>query len=66
MPKDAKPGDRVRELPIRNYRHLRVAQIEDRLDQLSDEELLQIKDYEEEHKGRKTLLKSIEQKLKAA
>lgn len=55
-----------RDLPIEGYRHLTISELTPKLDDLSSGELRRIRDYEKEHKNRKTLMSEINQKLKAA
>jgi hypothetical protein len=64
--KDREGRSPDRGLPISNYQHLKVGQIESKLDHLSQSNVRKIRDYERSHKARKTLLKRIDQKLKAA
>ena len=65
--KQAKRKDRQgkspdRNLPIDNYEHLTVDQIARQLDDLSKKQIDEIKDYEKEHKNRKTLLEKLASK----
>src|SRR3954451_2010867 len=57
--KDRKGKSPDRYLPIKDYQHLTVDQIADRLDRLSDKQIEQVKRYEEKHKHRKTLLEKL-------
>jgi hypothetical protein len=50
-------------LPIRNYDELTVDEVNDHLDDLSAKQLEQIRRYENEHKGRKTVLEAVARKL---
>jgi polyhydroxyalkanoate synthesis regulator phasin len=49
--------------PIRGYDDLTVAQVQNRLPDLSDPELRQVRDYERRHGNRKSLLAAIEKAL---
>ena len=55
-----------RDLPVPGYRHLTIAQLEPRLDRLSRSELKQVRQFEEAHKDRQTLLRGIGRRLRAA
>lgn len=66
--KEAKQKDREgkspdRNLPLDDYDHLTVDEIAGKLDNLSDKEVRQIRDYEREHKDRKTLMEAIDRRL---
>ena len=66
--KDEKRKDREdkspdRGLPIERYQQLTVGQIRGKLDDLSKAEVRKIKRYEEQHKGRKSLMREIDKKL---
>jgi hypothetical protein len=50
-----------RNLPIRDYQHLTVAQVAGRLRGLSNAQVRQLERYERKHKNRATLLKKLEQ-----
>lgn len=52
-------------LPIQHYEHLTVDQVANQLGSLSRREIQQIKNYEEKHKHRKTLIEAIERKVQA-
>jgi hypothetical protein len=54
-----------RKLPIENYRHLTVQQVADRLGDLSEKQIKQIRSYEQRHKNRKTLLVQLDRRLQA-
>jgi hypothetical protein len=54
-----------RALPIKNYQHLTIPQIEGKFDSLSEKELKQVEEYEKQHKNRKTLIEDIEECLAA-
>jgi hypothetical protein len=49
--------------PIEGYEDLTVAEVSDRLDGLSREQLRQVRDHERRNANRKTVLNSIESKL---
>jgi hypothetical protein len=55
-----------RNLPIKDYQHLTVDEIANRLGKLSPGDLEKIKSYEEHHKNRKTLIEQIDRRLGAA
>jgi len=62
--KDEKAKDRAgsspdRDLPIADYQHLTVRQVQGRLSELSTRELRSLERYERKHKNRKTLLERI-------
>jgi hypothetical protein len=48
-----------RDLPVKDYQHLTIDQITDKLDKLSSQEIKEVKRYEQKHKNRKTLLKKL-------
>jgi hypothetical protein len=52
-----------RNLPIDDYQHMTVPQVESKLDDLSKKEIREIKRYEEKHKDRKTLLEELKRRL---
>lgn len=56
--KEGKNPDR--NLPIDNYRHLRVDQIAGKLDDLSKSQVRKVRDYEKSHKSRKTLMAQLD------
>lgn len=63
--KEAKEKDREgrspdEDLPIDNYDHLTVDQVKRKLDDLSEDEVEEIEDYEKAHKDRKTLIQSLD------
>lgn len=67
--KEERAEDREQEspdrgLPISNYDHLTVDEISNRLDNLSDQQVREIKSYEQKHRDRKSLLTQIDRKLK--
>ena len=53
------------ELPLENYDSLNVEQISERLDDLSAEELRQLRAYEAENKSRRTLLSRLDERIEA-
>jgi hypothetical protein len=66
--KEAKRKDREgkspdQNLPLDDYDRLTVDDIVRELDDLSDGEVRRIRDYEKEHKERKSLLQAIERRL---
>jgi hypothetical protein len=52
--------------PIEGYDEMNVDEISSRLDGLSVEELQVVRDYEELHEGRKTLLEQMDRKIRAS
>ena len=64
--KDRRGQSPDRGLPIENYQHLTVPQIEGKLDRLSKKEVRQIEEYEKKHKNRKKLIEALDERLKAA
>src|SRR5215212_7329077 len=52
--------------PIEGYDDMNVDEISERLRDLSVEELQVVRDYEELHEGRKTLLEQMDRKIRAA
>ena len=58
------PAD-AEELPIEEYDSLNVEQISQRLEELSDEELEQLRRYEGANKNRRTLLRRLDERLGA-
>jgi hypothetical protein len=62
-------GDRARRVarlpgfPISGYDELTAAQVVVRLDDLGDDALREVRDYEREHRNRKTVLRAIERAL---
>jgi polyhydroxyalkanoate synthesis regulator phasin len=55
---------RVPGFPITAYDELSVRQIDRRLQELSRQELRRVRDYERKNKGRKTLLRALDRKIK--
>ena len=49
--------------PLKGYDGMKVGDIKDRLDDLSEDELREVRDYEKENKNRKTLVESLDRKL---
>ncbi len=64
--KDRRGESPDRNLPLRDYQHLTVDQIVGRLGSLSTGEVRKIKQYEEKHKHRKTLMERLDRKLQHA
>lgn len=52
------------EFPIKDYDKLNVGDISKRIDKLSAEEIRTVRDYEERHKNRETLIEQFDRKLK--
>ena len=52
-------------LPLEDYESLAASHVVARLDRLSPDELVQIREFEEAHRGRRTILGKIEQLLNA-
>ena len=52
--------------PIEGYDEMNVDEISERLDDLSVEDLQLVRDYEELHEGRKTLLEQLDRKIRSA
>ena len=62
---DAEKGTPVSpNLPIADYDELSAAQVQDRLDGLTAAELRKLRDYEQRHANRKTVLDRIERRLR--
>ena len=57
--------ERAMSFPIEGYDELNVGEISAQLDDLSEEELKRVRDYERRNKGRDTLLEQLERKIKA-
>jgi hypothetical protein len=53
-----------RGLPIAGYDELSAAQVQDRLDGLTPAELRRVREYEQRHANRKTVLDRIDRKLR--
>lgn len=62
--KEGKSPDR--NLPIEDYQHLTVDEVEAKLEGLDKGEIEQIRDYEKEHKNRKTLIEALEREIDAS
>ncbi len=58
--KDREGKSPDRNLPIKDYQHLRIDQITGRLNQLSRGQIQQIESYEKQHKNRKKLVEQLE------
>ena len=58
-------ADAEEELPIEEYDSLNVEQISQRLEELSDEQLEQLRRYEAANKNRSTLLRRLDERLEA-
>lgn len=58
--KDREGKSPDRNLPLKNYQHLTIDQIINRLHTLSEPEIQQIESYEKDHKNRKTLIRELE------
>ncbi len=54
------------ELPIEDYDSLNVNQVSQRLGELSVEEIERLRDYEAEHKNRRSLMQRFETRIEAA
>jgi len=57
--KDRQGKSPDRGLPIKNYQHKTIAQVERVLKSLSRDEVKEVERYEKKHKNRKTLLEAI-------
>lgn len=51
------------DLPIENYNDLTIDEVEHQLDGLSKEDIRKLRSYEQEHKGRKTMVEAFDRKL---
>ena len=58
--------ERTMSFPIEGYDELNVGEISEQLEDLSEEELKRVRDYERRNKGRDTLLEQLERKIEAA
>ncbi len=58
--------ERTMSFPIEGYDELNVGEVSEQIDDLSEEELKRVRDYERRNKGRDTLLEQLERKIKAA
>ena len=61
--KDREGKSPDRNLPIKDYQHLTVGEVKDKLDGCSEKQLKQIRDYEKGHKDRKTLLQALDERI---
>ena len=52
--------------PIEGYDEMNVEEVSERLEGLSVEELQLVRDYEELHKKRETLLEQLDRKIRSA
>ncbi len=52
-----------RKLPIADYEHLKISEISGHLKDLKPAQMQQIKEHEQQHKARKTLLQKIDKAL---
>lgn len=52
-----------RGLPLEDYRHMTIAQVENHLPQLSLAQIRKIRSYEAAHKNRKSLLQKLDRRL---
>ena len=55
------PAVAVETLPIRDYDELSASQVVERLEGLAPADLVAVREYEEQHRGRRTILGKIEQ-----
>lgn len=62
--KDRRGKSPDRNLPISNYEHLTVPRIASHLDSLSLQDIRRLRDFEESHKNRKTLMAKMESKIR--
>ena len=62
--KDREGKSPDRDLPIKQYQHKTIAQVERAMEKLSKGELQEIERYEKKHKNRKTLLETIKEQIK--
>lgn len=62
--KDRQGKSPDRNLPIKNYQHQTIEQVERAIGKLAHSELKEIKKYEQQHKNRKTLLETISKQMK--
>jgi hypothetical protein len=63
--KDREGNSPDRGLPIRDYQHLTSRQVGQKLEGLSKQDTRKVRQYEEKHKNRKTVLAEIDRKLKS-
>lgn len=64
--KDRKGKSPDRNLPIENYQHKTISEIESRLGRLSKSDLRKVENYESKHKDRKGVHEAIERRKRAA
>jgi hypothetical protein len=60
----AEGGDGRASLPIADYDDLSAAQVQERLEGLTPAELRKLRDYEQRHANRKTVLEKMERRLR--
>jgi hypothetical protein len=53
-----------RDLPIENYRRLKIPQVEERAKKLSPKQINKVEQYEKKHKGRKGAIEALEKDKK--
>ena len=63
--KDAQGKSPNRDLPVNNYQHLTVSQVQSLLSHLSKRDLRKIEAYEKKHKNRKGVLDAIDRRRAA-
>lgn len=61
--KDKQGKSPDRDLPIKDFQHLTIAQIAPQLDRLSDGDIRKIRAYEARHKNRKGLMQKLDKRL---
>src|SRR5215212_3893945 len=61
----AKEGRRDAQFPIEGYDELTVEEVTAHLDALSAEELREVRDYEERHKVRETILEQLDRRIRS-
>ena len=61
--KDRQGKSPDRDLPIKDYQHLTVGEVKTKLEDCSKKQLEHIRRYEQDHKGRKTLLQELDARL---
>ncbi len=64
--KDREGKSPDRDLPIRDYQHLTLAEADKKLARLSPQQLRTVRSYEKKHKNRKGMLERIERRLQAS
>ena len=62
----AKEGIKDARFPIEDYDELTVEEVSARLDELSTEELREVRDYEERNKNRDTILEQLDRKIRGS